>query len=124
MSKSRVLIVDDDELILAMLGFSFDLLLPGSQVCTASDGPVALEALHRQSFDLILTDYDLPHLNGLEVARSAQRLSPSTRIILMTGAFFREGLPAGAHGVLNGVLHKPFTLRQLGKLLQENAILE
>ena len=34
MCKSRILIVDDDEVILAALGFSFDLLLPGCQVST------------------------------------------------------------------------------------------
>ena len=89
MCTSRILIVDDDEMILAALGFSFDLLLPGCQVSTAGDGAAALDELRRQPFDLILTDNSLPETNGLEVARSAHQISPDARIVQTTLARLR-----------------------------------
>ncbi len=124
MSKSRVLIVDDDELILAALGFTFDLLLPGCQVCTVRDGAAALDKLRHQPFDLILTDYSMPRTNGLELARAAHQISPHACIVLMTGALGGDDMPAGANAVLDGVLRKPFTLHQLNEILRENEILE
>ncbi len=123
MSKSRILIVDDDELILAALGFSFDLLLPGCQVSTAGDGAAALDELRRQPFDLILTDYSMPKTNGLELTRAAHQIAPGVRIVLMSGRFGRDEIPAGtASMLLNGFLPKPFTLRELGEILRKNEI--
>jgi YesN/AraC family two-component response regulator len=125
MYKSRILIVDDDEMILAALGFSFDLLLPGCQISTASDGAAALDELRRQPFDLILTDYSMPETNGLELAQAAHRISPDVRIVLMSGGLGRDEISAGATSIpLAGFLSKPFTLRQLGEILRKNEIFE
>ena len=125
MCKSRILIVDDDEMILAALGFSFDLLLPGCQVSMASGGAAALDELRRQPFDLILTDYSMPETNGLELARAAHQISPDVRIVLMSGLLVRDAIPAGADSMLlNGFLPKPFTLRELGEILRKNEIFE
>jgi CheY-like chemotaxis protein len=123
MCTSRILIVDDDELILAALGFSFDLLLPGCQVSTASDGVAALDELRRQHYDLILTDYSMPKANGLELAQAAHQISPDVRIVLMSGALSRSEIQARAGSLaLNGFLPKPFTLRELGEILRKNEI--
>jgi CheY-like chemotaxis protein len=123
MCKSRILIVDDDEAILAALGFSFDLLLPGCQVSTASDGIAALDELRRQPFDLMLTDYSMPKTNGLELAQAAHQIAPDVRIVLMTGAFSSNEIQSRAGSVpLNGFLAKPFTLRELGEILRKNEI--
>jgi CheY-like chemotaxis protein len=125
MCKSRILIVDDDELVLAMLGFSFDLLLPGCQVSTASDGAAALDELRRQPFDLILTDYFMPKTNGLELAWAAHQISPGVRIVLMSAGLSCSDAQAKVESAsLNGFLPKPFTLRELGKILRENEIFE
>ena len=125
MCTSRILIVDDDEMILAALGFSFDLLLPGCQVSTAGDGAAALEELRRQPFDLILTDYCMPKTNGLELAQAAHQISPGARIVLMSGVLGRDEIQTGADSMLlNGFLPKPFTLRELGEILRKNEIFE
>ena len=108
MCKSRILIVDDDELVLAMLGFSFDLLLPGCQVSTASDGAAALDELRRQPFDLILTDYFMPKTNGLELAWAAHQISPGVRIVLMSAGLSCSDAQAKVESAsLNGFLPKP-----------------
>ena len=123
MCKSRILIVDDDEMILAALGFSFDLLLPGCHVSTAGDGAAALDELRRQPFDLILTDYSMPKTNGLELAQAAHQISPGVPIVLMSGALSRDEITTGAAAMsLNGFLPKPFTLRELGEILRKNEI--
>ncbi len=125
MCTSRVLIVDDDELMLAGFGFSFDLLLPGCQVSTATDGAAALDELRRQHFDLILTDYSMPKTNGLEWAQAAYQISPDVRIVVMSGVFSRSEILSRAGSVsLDGFLSKPFTLRELGEILRKNEIFE
>jgi CheY-like chemotaxis protein len=125
MRKNRILIVDDDEMILAALGFSFDILLPGCQISTASDGRAALDELRRQPFDLILTDYYMPKTNGLELAQAAHQISPGVPIVLMTGGLSRSEIQARAGLLpLNGFLAKPFTLRQLGEVLRDNGLCE
>lgn len=124
MCKSRILIVDDDELILAGLRLSFDLLLPGCPVNTVSDAVAALSELRQQPFDLILTDYDMPKMNGLALALAAHQISPSTRIVLMTGGYSHDEIQTRAGSVtLDGFLTKPFPLRQLVEILRKNGIL-
>jgi CheY-like chemotaxis protein len=125
MCKSRILIVDDDELILAGLRLSFDLLLPGCPVNTVSDAVAALSELRQQPFDLILTDYDMPKMNGLALAQAPHQISPSTRIVLMTAGYSHDEIQTRAGSTpLNGLLPKPFTLRELGEILRENGILK
>jgi CheY-like chemotaxis protein len=124
MCKSRILIVDNDEMFLAVLRFSFDLLLPGCPVNTISDAVAALSELRQQPFDLILTDYDMPKMNGLALAQATHQISPSTRIVLMTGGYSHGEIQTRAGSVtLDGFLTKPFPLRQLVEILRKNGIL-
>jgi CheY-like chemotaxis protein len=124
MCKSRILIVDDDEMFLAVLRFSFDLLLPGCQISAVSDAAAALTELRQQPFDLILTDYDMPKMNGLALAQAAHQIPPSTRIVLMTAGYSHDEIQTRAGLVtLGGFLPKPFPLLQLAEILRKNGIL-
>jgi len=58
--QSRILIVDDDELILALLGFPLTCCCPAARSARPAIGAAALDELRRQPFDLILTDYYMP----------------------------------------------------------------
>ena len=67
MAKSRVLIVDDEEDVVAAL--QFRLASAGYEVFAASDGAEALEVLKRETVDLVLADFMMPEINGLELTR-------------------------------------------------------
>jgi CheY-like chemotaxis protein len=87
----RVLIVDDDALIaMSTVDMLEDL---GHQVLEAHSGKRALEILGEvEGIDLMITDYSMPKMNGMELAMTARELRPDLPILLATG--YAE-LPSG-----------------------------
>lgn len=119
----RILLVDDDEIVLTALATAVERLLPDYQLVTAQNGTAALAELQKQSFDLILTDYDMPHMNGLDLAHAVQQISPGIPVILATGGWSCEEIQAKINSThLSGFLTKPFSLLQLRELLQQNGL--
>ncbi|MFN8458969.1 MAG: response regulator [Anaerolineae bacterium] len=121
MNPKRILLADDDELSLQLLKIFFDRMIPGYQITTVKDGAEALAQLLQHPFDLILTDYHMPRVNGLELARSARRISPNIPVILMSGCTYADLEIQDCSINLNGFLAKPFTVLDLKQLLQQTA---
>jgi CheY-like chemotaxis protein len=118
MSAKRILIVDDDPALLKMLEDGLELYFADCQVECASDGRAALRRLARQRFDRILTDYDMPGLNGLELALIVRQVLPHTRIVLMTALGDSRELLDGICALdLNGYVEKPFSLKRVREVL-------
>lgn len=67
MKKTRVLIVDDEEDAIAAL--QFRLAAAGYEVVTASNGAEALDVIRTSDVDLVLADFMMPEINGLELTR-------------------------------------------------------
>ena len=67
MEKSTILIVDDEEDVVSAL--KFRLAVSGCDVLTASNGAQALEVMRQSPVDLVLADFMMPELNGLELTR-------------------------------------------------------
>ncbi len=67
MRKTKVLIVDDEEDVIAAL--QFRLTTSGYEVITASNGGEALDIIKRSEIDLVLADFMMPEINGLELTR-------------------------------------------------------
>jgi two-component system response regulator YesN len=119
MNQKKILIVDDDEKFLKMLRSAFGLCCPDCQVESASSGPAALNVFQAQPIDLLLTDYSMPHMNGLELARVVRKTWPQTRIVLMSTN--KAAVEAATHSFsFDDYLVKPFALRELAKVLQLN----
>ena len=105
---NKILLIDDDLLVLK----TFDMLLKrnGYGVITASSYEQALQAIHKENFDLILSDIRMPNKNGVQtVAEIQQRLAQAGKkdlpIIFITGyAEIGEQLHANFHGE---ILNKP-----------------
>ncbi len=81
-SKS-VMIVDDEEDILEVLGISLTDM--GYRVLTAVDGNYALDLFLAEQPPIILTDIKMPHMNGIELLRKIKHENPDTEVIMMTG---------------------------------------
>ena len=81
------------------------------------DGLSIINALtsDRQSFDVIIMDYQIPEMNGIEAARILQRYRKETKIILATGlaSVEQDAIAAGLP-----LLMKPFSAEQLAKSLE------
>jgi len=81
---ARVLVVDDEPDIVDAFADLIELALPGTSVAKARSGAEALEHMRHGTFDIILSDFRMPGMNGLELLSQASRMSPGIATIMMT----------------------------------------
>jgi len=121
MDKRRILIVDDDPDLLRLLADSVASYCAECEVISAADGHAAVKQLDGQPFDLILTDYQMPGMNGLELASTVHRTSPGTPVVLLTAHRGGDWLQERARELdLVGYLQKPFSMLHLRELLERS----
>lgn len=84
MSKQRILIVDDEESVRKVLARSLKKEHEESEIVTAKNGLTALEHLREGPFDLVVTDYKMAGMDGLELLETIREMRPDTRVILIT----------------------------------------
>lgn len=110
--KRRILIVDDDYDVRNTL--SEYLLIQGYAVETAKNGLEALQVLAEYHFDAVLTDFQMPHLDGLNLAYQIRKNDPQTFIIMMTGDIW---MSTQEEGLADYVVKKPFKLNEIYNIL-------
>jgi CheY-like chemotaxis protein len=115
----RVLVVDDEAHIVQVAALK--LRNAGYEVATAGDGEEALAALRAGPFALVLTDLQMPMMNGIELARAmgADPALAGIPVVLLTarGHLLREGEADGAS--IRRVIAKPFSPRALLAEIEE-----
>lgn len=80
--KGHILVVDDEETMRRSLA---DILrLEGYRVQAVASGEAALEAIKRETYDLILLDLKMPGMDGLEVLHTLTNVAPDIKVILLT----------------------------------------
>ncbi|GBE03980.1 alkaline phosphatase synthesis transcriptional regulatory protein PhoP [bacterium BMS3Abin09] len=82
-SKIKILIADDEELIL--LAWKKELESEGYKVITALNGKLAVEAAAKEKPDIVLTDLIMPEMNGVEVCRKIKEMYPDTQVVFVSG---------------------------------------
>ncbi|MCB2201437.1 response regulator [bacterium] len=113
----RVLVVDDDKQLREVLE---DMLqLDGHNVSLAADGPSALEKIHRQTFDVLITDLGMPGMSGLDLAGFAHEAQPELRIAMITGWGTQLNSEEVALRGIRTVLAKPFHLKDIRHLIAD-----
>jgi len=80
---NKALVIDDDKVSLDLL--TFQLKSEGFEVKAAKTGTEGLRFAKENEFDIILTDLNLPDINGIEMVRRSKEISPATEIIVVTG---------------------------------------
>jgi CheY-like chemotaxis protein len=118
MSTMRVLIVDDDQSILRMVEFGLQKLGPDYQIFTAGNMNTALDHIEHQSIDMLLTDYMMPGMTGVDLARVVQRISPTTQVVLMTAYGTDKLRDTSTHVGFDAYLDKPFDMEDLRSLIK------
>jgi len=114
----RVLIVDDEPHVTIILAESLKKANKGYIIETANSGQEALAKIRQEPFDLILTDYRMPQMDGLDLATEVHRLSPETQVVLMT-AYGTQKLRERTEQLrIAGFLDKPFTATQIREVVE------
>ncbi len=80
---NQALVIDDDVSTLEMM--RFQLKSEGFEVTAADCGAKGLEFVEKQEFDIILTDLNLPDIDGIEMVSKCKQVLPDTEIIMITG---------------------------------------
>ena len=108
---AKILLAEDDNSMRHFLGRALE--RAGHEVFSVSQGDEALPVLAEGRFDLLLADIVMPEMDGLELARRAEKLSHGLKIIFITG--FAAVAMNARNNPMPGttVLSKPFHLRQL-----------
>jgi len=117
---AKVLIVDDEPIIVESIKDYFRHL----NMVGFSDSSEALKALKMESFDIVLVDYRMPGLSGLDLLIEARRLSAYKFGILLTAYADKDLLRQFINqNLIQKVLEKPLDLQELGRVL-DDAIIE
>lgn len=119
MPKRRILLVDDETKVALVLARGLKTLGQSYQIDTAHSGTEALTKLNSATYDLLITDYQMPTMTGLDLTQAAKSLDPELRVVVMTAygtANLRETIKALR---INGYIEKPFTLAQLRQTIKQ-----
>ncbi len=112
----RILVIEDDPLIRKLLGIALRGL--GYELHARSDGPSGFRRLRSGRYDLLLTDFRLPGMTGIEVIRAAREAGIGIPVILMSTSSPEElGVSARERRGFR-FLRKPFGLRVLASTVR------
>ena len=109
----RLLIVDDEESMRTLVARA--IAMDGHEIVTAADGAEALEILSngQNAFDLLLTDIQMPVMDGIALALTAARDLPDLTILLMTGFADQRERASGLNAIAHDVISKPFSVADI-----------
>jgi two-component system chemotaxis response regulator CheY len=112
--KIRVMVVDDTSVSRALIVDALD-QMGVRGVAIAKDGAMALQALTAQPVHLVISDMNMPGLDGLGLLRRLRENKATARIgfILVTGSADKTLIERGRQFSLNNYVTKPFTVAQL-----------
>lgn len=129
---ARILVVDDEITSIAILKKVLE--DAGHKVTTVVDGEKAIEEIKEFKFDILLTDFNMPGMNGIELTEQALRIEPDFIVILITAfATIRSAVDAirlGAFDYLTKPINKEELLLSIQRglervqLLHENILLK
>ncbi|HEX9022439.1 MAG TPA: response regulator [Geobacteraceae bacterium] len=113
---SSILVVDDDSEVLCLA--SCFLRQAGVEIHCAENGAQALEKIRTNNFSVMITDYNMPGMNGLDLAVKAREIAPRMRVIMATGSPSPELFDQAAGAGIAKVIAKPLRLEGLLELIK------
>ena len=106
-----ILVVDDDRNMLALVERILE--REGLVAYCVSSGEEALEQIMERTFSLMITDFNMPGLDGLELSRKGLEIAPQMSIIMGTGGISPKIARLAKEIGISKVLTKPFRLNEL-----------
>ena len=113
----RILLVEDNKTTQEVVSELLEFV--GFEVVLAGNGIEALAIFIERSFDLVLTDLNMPAMDGLSLAGQIKERSPNIPVILITGADRETVLKKLKGALVDSVIFKPFRLEELRRAVRE-----
>lgn len=107
----QALVADDNHALCKFLIMALEII--GFEVRTAKDGREAYELFLKNNYDLVITDFQMPVMDGFALIRKIKTKCPNVPIILISGAPLDDLSTIGGPSALEGILSKPFSLTEL-----------
>jgi CheY-like chemotaxis protein len=115
--KRRIMVVDDDEGMRHILSIALSRM--GYEVLAAGSGTEALNLFLKNSFTLVLTDLEMPGMDGWNLAYRIKKRFPGIPVVLITG-YAKEAVMERIKGSsVDYVIFKPFLLEDILKTVQK-----
>ena len=115
----RVLVVDDEEDMLWMLQRNLNKGMPDVEILAAKSGEEALAVLSDKNVNLVITDINMPGMNGLDLLIEVNNRYPQTGVIIMTAypsnAYKNEAMLSGSLRFIE----KPFDINDMRKIVEQ-----
>ena len=120
--KTKVLLVEDEELARKTLAFYLNTIF--DEVVVACDGADALEIIKKsfdkkENFDLIITDLNMPNVNGMQMIDEILKLIPNQRFIIVSAHKNEEDLLKLINLRVSGYFVKPLNIDNMMEMLQK-----
>jgi two-component system chemotaxis response regulator CheY len=119
-SDKRVLVADDSQTMRMLLLFHLFKMMPGVKITEAVNGADAIEWLKKQEVDLILTDMNMPVMDGAGLITAVRHvLKRDTPIVIITTKGEQRDQERGMLSGANGYVTKPIDIRQFREMIRK-----
>jgi len=113
----NVLVLEDDDLIAELLETVIASAYPGAMVEKLGSVDEAVAKTQQQTFNLVITDWNLPDGSGLELVRHLRGRDKTLPIVMVSGRSDRESVLQAAHYGISGYITKPFSVEMVHERL-------
>jgi DNA-binding NtrC family response regulator len=118
-NKMKLLLIDDDLSLNQVL--EYQLTKHNFETVTALDGKTGLEKFKKTEFDVVVTDIQMPDVNGIEVLKEIRRLNPDVLVIIITAYGSVDNALEACRLGADDYLTKPFGIEQLLFIIEKSA---
>ncbi len=115
----NILIIDDNRMLRNSISEYLGFMIQGCTIMTAEDGQSGIELLKLNPVNLVLTDLEMPGIDGYQVIDYAKKNHPDIPVIIMTGSWSADLSQLVSKTGIVRCLEKPFRFEDLNEMIQE-----
>lgn len=112
-SSCSIMIVEDDDITRSLINVMIAKTLPGLSIHVADNGRTGLDLFEKHAPDIVITDINMPVMDGIEMAREIKSLKADTKFIVMTAYSDKRFFESFSEIGFSDYLSKPIILKKL-----------